>query len=141
MLKACEALPLEDHPRLILELYYKGDNREKQAVLRTLIFLPSPDRFVQVGIEACRSHVQTVFEALACENPYPAAHFTDLHYNQMVLKALFTGAPMERILGWKERNNSELVRMATDFADERKAAKRSVPEDIQKIIDHARSKS
>ncbi len=73
LLRACEVLPSDRHPNLLLELYYKGDNREKQAVLRSMIFLPSPERFVQIGIEACRSHVQTVFEALVCDNPFPAA--------------------------------------------------------------------
>ncbi len=139
LLYAIDTLPEEKHLRLLLEVYYKGDNQEKQVTLRTLSFLPEAHRFVQIGVEACRSHVQTVFEAIACGNPYPAAHFDDMQFNQMVLKALFTGAPIEDILRWKERCNDELVRMATDFADERKAAGRTVPEDIQKIIDHARS--
>ncbi len=70
--------------------------------------------------------------------PFPGGLLGDLSFNQMVLKALFTGVSLERILGWRERNNGELVRMAGDYADERKAANRSVPADIQKIIDQAR---
>jgi hypothetical protein len=54
---------------------------------------------------------------------------------------LFTGSSLDRIVGWEERNNAELVRMATDYASERRAAGRSVPEGIQKILDHARSDS
>lgn len=140
MLTAISILPLPEHENLIFELYYRGDNRERQAVLKTMIFLPDCERFKQLAVDACRTHVQTVFESLACENPYPAAHFDDNQFNQMVLKALFTGAPLLRIMGWKERNNLDLVRMATDYANERKAANRSVPEDIQQIIDHAGSK-
>jgi hypothetical protein len=123
--------------QLLNELFYRGDNLEKQAVLRALILLPEPARFLQLGVDACRAHVQTVFEAVACDNPYPAAHFSDMQFNQMVLKALFTGAAIERIANWKLRNNPELVRMAGDFADERRAARRLVPPDIQKIIDQA----
>lgn len=141
LLRAGLILIGEDYKRLVLECFYKGDNREKKAVLRSLIFLPEPKIFLDIAVEACRTNVQTVFESIACDNPYPAVHFPDLNFNQMVLKALFTGSELDRILGWQERNNTELIRMAGDYASERKAAKREVPSDIQKILDNARSES
>ena len=134
-------LPKEDFVRLVLEGFYKGDNREKKAVLRSLIFLSDPKDFLDVAVEACRTNVQTVFESIVCDNPYPAVHFPELNFNQMVLKALFTGSTLDRIMGWRERNNPELVRMSTDYANERKAANREVPSDIQKILDHSGSES
>lgn len=138
LLAACEAIEQPAAVKLVLELYYRGDNREKEIVLRALSFLPDSGRFAQVAVEACRAHVQTVFEAITCDNPYPAVHFSDDQFNQMVLKALFTGAKLERIVGWQQRNNPELVRMAADYASERRAAKRSVPKGIQMIIDDAK---
>jgi hypothetical protein len=139
LLTAAEALDGDASAALIYELYYRGDNREKQAVLRSLMLLPDPSRFTQLAADACRTSVQTVFEAIACENFFPSAHFDDLAFNQMVLKALFTGAPIDRIAGWKERLNGELVRMAGDYAAEREAAGRPVPPDILKILEQSRS--
>jgi hypothetical protein len=49
------------------------------------------------------------------------------------MKALFTGAPLRRIHALPSRLNAELRRMARDFAAERRAAGRPVPEDIHLI--------
>jgi hypothetical protein len=48
----------------------------------------------------------------------------------MVLKAYFNSIAVERIVGLKSRLNPELARMASDYADERRAAGRTVPPDI-----------
>ena len=139
LLKAFQIIPENDHMEWVQNLYYRGDNLEKEAVLRSLYFLPAPKRFLSISFDATRNHVQTVFESIACENPYPSSFFPELNFNQMVLKTLFTGVELDRIYGWQQRNNPELVRMAGEYALERKAADRPVPEDIQRIIDHARS--
>jgi len=112
------------------ELYDRGDNRERQAVLRALPLLAEPERFLPLAIEACRTNVLTIFEAMACENPYPAAHFPEPNWNQMVLKAAFNGIGLARITGLASRSNDELARMASDFAAERRAAGRPVPADL-----------
>lgn len=127
-------LALEEHFSLVGELFVKGEIREKQAVLRVLAYLPEPQRFLDAAVEACRSHVQPIFEAIACENPYPAAHFPEPNFNQMVLKALFTGVPLRRIVGLTDRVTDELRRMAADYASERRAAGRSVPADIGDLL-------
>ena len=120
--------------RLIDECYARGDNRERQAVLRALPLVPERARFVPLAIEACRTNVQTVFQAIACENPLPADEFPDLNFNQLVLKALFNGVALSRIVGLPRRLGPELARMAADYAAERRAAGRSVPADIDLAI-------
>jgi hypothetical protein len=122
--------PLED---LVEDSFRLGDSRERQAVLRALPLLPHADRLVAVGVEACRTSIQPVFDAIACENPYPSVRFPDLNFNQMVLKALFTGVALERIVGLDARTTPELRRMAGDYASERRAAGRSVPADIGRL--------
>ena len=92
--------------------------------------LPAPERFLETAVDACRSHIQPLFEAIARENPYPARYFPELNFNQMVLKALFTGVALARVIGCDGRVTSELSRMAADYASERRAAGRSVPPDI-----------
>ena len=130
------ALLLRAYPRIVPdELWAHGDNRERQAVLKVLPLLPDPARFAALAIEACRANVLTVFEAIACENPYPAQHFPELHFNQMVLKAAFNGVRLARIVGLRDRRNPELSRMGSDFAAERRAANRSVPDDLGLIIE------
>jgi len=118
---------------LVEECYQSGDNRERQAVLRALPLLPHSERLVALGVDACRTNIQPLFEAIACENPYPAARFPDLNFNQMVLKALFVGVAVDRIVGLDGRLTPELARMAADYASERRAAGRSVPSDIARL--------
>ncbi len=125
--------------RLPLELFQRGDAGEKQAVLRALPLLPRPARFVEIGVEAVRSSVQTVFEAIACENAFPADHFSDPQFNQLVLKALFNGVATARVFGLSLRAGAELDRMVQGYAAERRAAGRSVPDDIETISQYARS--
>ncbi|WP_437738764.1 EboA domain-containing protein [Sorangium sp. So ce1335] len=123
-------LPTPELDRLLWDCYQQGDGRERQALLRALPLVADAERFVPLAVEACRTNELPVFEAIACENPYPAAHFPDLNFNQMVLKAMFMGVALARVVGLEQRRSSELARMAEDFASERRAAGRSVPADI-----------
>ena len=125
--------PEADFSALVEECYRQGDGAERQAVLRALPLLPAPERFLETAVDACRSHIQPLFESIACENPYPARYFPELNFNQMVLKALFTGVALARVIGCDGRVTSELSRMAADYASERRAAGRSVPPDIGKL--------
>jgi hypothetical protein len=113
--------------------YRQGDSRERQAVLRSLPFMEWPEGNIPRAVDACRTNEVPIFEAIACENPFPAAHFPDLPWNQMVLKALFLGIALDRILGLERRKSAELARMAEDYASERRAAGRSVPADIGRL--------
>ena len=131
---AAAHLPADGFSAALRDCFDGGDTAERRAILRALPLLPEPERFLQAAAEACRSHVQPVFEAIACENPYPAAYFPDLNFNQMVLKGLFTGTALIRIIGLKRRITPELIRMARDYASERQAAGRSVPPDIDRVI-------
>ncbi|XYH99679.1 EboA domain-containing protein [Sorangium sp. So ce1128] len=123
-------LPGPELEQLLGVCYQQGDGRERQALLRALPLLNEAERFVSLAVDACRTNEVPVFEAIACENPYPAAYFPDLNFNQMVLKAMFMGVALARIVGLARRRSGELARMAEDFASERRAAGRSVPADI-----------
>ena len=131
--RICELLPAHEQLTLLVKQFRTGDNAEREALLHTLPLLPEPQRFVELAIDACRSHVQTVFEAIACENPYPARFFPEANFNQLVLKAFFTGVAVRRIEGLPERRTAELARMALAYASERRAAGRSVPPDLDLV--------
>ena len=110
--------------------YEQGDTTEQTSWLRVLPLLPDPQRWLQLAIDACRTNIQPLFQSIACENPFPAAHFPERNFNQMILKALFNNVALARVIGLEARRNSELARMAADYAAERRAAGRSVPDDI-----------
>jgi hypothetical protein len=118
---------------LVGDCYTHGDTDERRAVLLALALLPAPERFVPLAVDACRTSVQPLFEAIACENPFAAAHFPAASFNQMVLKAVFTGVALERVVGLEARRTPELRRMAADYASERRAAGRSVPADLERL--------
>lgn len=125
---------LADIEAAVSTLYYKGDANEQTVVVRCLCLLPSPVRYQLVATDAARSHVQPVFEALACENPYPGLYLDDGAFNQIVIKAFFVGVKVQRIHALSQRNNPELRRMALDFASERRAAGRPVPPDLDDVV-------
>jgi hypothetical protein len=133
ILLAFDKLPATARVDLASDLYHHGEIRERQALLRVLAYLPSPTSFRELAVEACRNSTQSVFEAIACENPYPAAHFAEPSFNQMVLKAVFNGVALSRIAGLPEHVTPDLVRMAEGYAAERKAAGRAVP-DMELIL-------
>jgi hypothetical protein len=125
-----EALGDESCAEAARACYAAGDASEQESWLRAVALLPSPSQFTPQVIDACRTNILPVFRAIATGNPFPAQHFSDLHLNQMVLKALFNGVPLAGIVGLAARRNAELARMAGDYAAERRAAGRTVPDDI-----------
>jgi hypothetical protein len=133
LVRLCELLAPAEHVAAVVGQFRTGDNAEREALLHTLPLLPKAERFVELAIEACRTHVQSVFEAIACENPYPARFFPEANFNQLVLKAFFTGVAVHRIEGLRGRRTPELIRMANAYASERRAAGRSVPDDLDFI--------
>ncbi len=133
LLAHAEITPMGALESQVRDLFYKGDSDERVVVLRCLTLLPTATAHDLLATDAVRSHVQDVFEAIACENPYPQRYFNDLAFNQLVMKAYFTGVAVRRILGLPQRRNLELKRMALDFAAERRAASRTVPADLDEV--------
>jgi hypothetical protein len=113
-----------------LACFQYGDAAEQTSWCRAVSLLPQPEQYLSHVIDACRTNILPLFESIACENPYPAACFPEGNFNQVVLKAMFNGIALDRIVGLASRKNGELARMATDYAAERTAAGRAVPADI-----------
>jgi hypothetical protein len=133
--RASEELERERFVRFVAKCWRTGDLREQQAVLRALPSLPDPERWMRIAREGCRSNIAALFEAIATDNAYPAREFAEPDLNQTVIKALFIGVPVARIVGLEARMNAELRRMATDYVSERRAAGRSVPDDALALAD------
>jgi len=59
----------------------------------------------------------------------------------MILKIFFIEEDINQVIGLKERANKTLADMLTDFANERKAAQRSVNPEIWKVIELCKNKT
>lgn len=107
-----------------------ADEGETCALLKGLPLLPAPERFVWRAGEGCRSNMRSVFESAACDSPFAVTYFDDVAWKQVLLKALFVGAPLWRVFGLDRRLDADLARMALDYVDERRSAGRSIPVDL-----------
>lgn len=116
--------PGPESARLMDRLYETADAGEAVALLRALPLLPDPELHLARAREGARSNAKPQFEAVALRNPYPARHFDETAWNQLVAKALFVGSPLDLIVGLYERGNPALARMLVDHVAERSAAGR-----------------
>lgn len=116
--------------RALEECFQYADVGELCALYKSLAFLPQPARFVWRAGEGCRSSMRAVYEAAACDTPFPVKHFDDLGWRQLVVKALFVEAPLWRVYGLDTRLSDELARMTLDLAEERRSAHRPVQHEL-----------
>ena len=117
-------------------LYRYGDAAEQRGVLRALSVADSVmklgDAFVPIVRDALRTNDTRLIAAAL--GPYGARHLDAATYRQGVLKCVFTGIPLAGISGLDQRVDDELIRMMSEFADERMAAGRVVPDDVRRFV-------
>jgi hypothetical protein len=119
-------LESEAFAKAFLGLFPYADEGELRALYKCLALLPGGERFVWQAAEGCRTNVLGVFEAVACDSPYPAAQFDEVAWRSMCIKALFMGSPLWRTYGLDQRLSPELARMALDLVEERRSAGRPI---------------
>lgn len=125
-----------NHPfgQLFKSMCQTADLGESIALYKgTVLFPQSEELDKQIG-EGLRTSIGAVFEAIAHDNPYPAAHFSELRWNHMVLKALFVDSTLHPIQGLDQRANPELARILCDYAHERWAAHRAVTPELWRCV-------
>ena len=138
LLHAADRLPPGALVALVEDANAHGDTDERRAVLLALPLLPDAARFVALAVDACRTNVRPLFEAIACDNPFPQRHFPEASFNQLVLKAVFLDVPLAHVVGLGARRGGELRRMAADYARERRAAGRPVSADLAGLAEEGR---
>ncbi|MEU4448697.1 EboA domain-containing protein [Actinosynnema sp. NPDC050801] len=118
----------------LTSLYRFGDDAERRGVLRGL---------ASVGAEAVAAGVELVKDALrtndtrlvaAALGPFAADHLDAHAWRHGVLKCLFLDIPLTAVAGLGRRTDAELRRMVGAFADERRAAGRTVPDDALELL-------
>lgn len=110
----------------VATLIQVADKGELVAFLKFLTFLPNHKAFTHVAVEALRTNIADVFDAISLNNPYPAAYFNDQQWNQMYLKAAFMQRDLSLIMEVDSRANKDLTRIISDYAHERWAASRDI---------------
>ncbi len=115
---------------LVATVYRAGDEAERISVTRALSLLGNGVVLKPLALQTGRANSAVLFAAVALDNPFPSAHYSDHEFNQLVLKSLFIGLPLEPIVGLAARANADLSRMCEDYFEERTAAGRAVPTDI-----------
>ncbi|WP_369205591.1 EboA domain-containing protein [Streptomyces sp. PU-14G] len=117
----------------VATLYRRGSADERRAVLLALPHLDPPpptEPALQLVEDALRANDTRLIAAAL--GPYAAAHLDAHQWRHGVLKCLFTGVPLAAVAGLEHRaaGDGELARMLEDYARERTAAGRAVPEDL-----------
>ncbi|WP_349352991.1 EboA domain-containing protein [Flagellimonas sp. MMG031] len=110
----------------VQQLIQISDKTELETFLKYLVLLPKSEHFKFAAVEALRTNIATVFNAISQHNPYPARYFTNAEWNQMYLKAAFMQQDLKKIPDVDNMANKDLTRIVSDYAHERWAASRDI---------------
>ncbi|OEJ24165.1 hypothetical protein AS594_06380 [Streptomyces agglomeratus] len=119
-------------------LYSHGTAAERRAVLWALprlgATLTPPRAALPLVEDALRTNDTRLVAAAV--GPYAAEHLDQHAWRHAVLKCLFTGVPVEAVdaLSPRSQGDTELARMLRDYAAERTAAGRPVPDDLHRVL-------
>ncbi|WP_217370408.1 EboA domain-containing protein [Nonomuraea antri] len=116
----------------LAELYRRGDAGERLDILRALPGLDLGPRALPLVEDALRTNDARLVEAAMGD--YGARWLDDHAYRQGVLKCVFMSIPLSSVSGLAARSDAELARMLGDYAAERRAAGRPVPQDVLERI-------
>ncbi|GGP13411.1 EboA domain-containing protein [Nonomuraea glycinis] len=109
-------------------LYRNGDAGERLSILRALPDLDLGPAALPIVEDALRTNDTRLIAAAL--GPYGSRWLDDHAFRQGVLKCVFMSIPLAEVDGLDRRHDAELTRMLADHAAERRAAGRTVPEDV-----------
>ena len=130
-------LPADDqttYVNTITQLFKAGELNELVALYSALPVFAFPEAWRFQATEGIRNNIADVQSAIMIHNPYPADYFDEAAWNQMILKAFFTDKDVTQIHGLDERKNARLAQTLADYAAERRAAGRSLPPAIDRLM-------
>ncbi|WP_432423020.1 EboA domain-containing protein [Streptomyces pseudovenezuelae] len=118
----------------VSRVYFQGTAAERRAVLHALPHLVAGPDALPLVEDALRTNDTRLVAAAV--GPYAARYLAPHHWRHAVLKCLFTGVPVDEVaeLDRRAHADAELARMLADYAAERTAAGRPVPEDLHRVL-------
>ena len=116
--------------------YDAGDTETRVASLYAINLVEDSDIDQGMALvhDAGRTYLEVLMDAAWCNHPFSTNHMTAMEYRKAVLKALFCNVPIDGFLELSARADSELAISLKDFADEREAAGRSVPDVLWPVL-------
>ena len=122
--------------KALFSFYDNGDTETRIAALYAVNLVDDDD--IEQGMslihDAGRTYLEELMNAAWCNHPFCTANMNDVEYRKAVLKALFCNVPIDGFIGLSERADSELAHSLKDFADEREAAGRPVPDVLWPVL-------
>ena len=122
--------------KALFSAYDSGDTETRIAALYAINLVDDDD--VEQGMslihDAGRTYLEDLMDAAWCNHPFSTKNMSDIEYRKAVLKALFCDVSIDGFIGLSDRADSELAHSLKDFADEREAAGRSVPDVLWPVL-------
>ncbi|WP_093798005.1 EboA domain-containing protein [Streptomyces sp. Wb2n-11] len=117
-------------------LYTHGTAAERRAVLLALPHLSDVPAGSALPLVEDALRTNDTRLVAAAVGGYAAAHLDQHAWRHAVLKCLFTGVPVGAVadLAGRAAGDAELARMLRDYAAERTAAGRPVPEGLDRVL-------
>jgi uncharacterized protein len=117
-------------------LYQHGEATEQRAVLRWIgaqdLDAPGPPVATALVADALRTNDTRLLAAAL--GPWSVRHLDAHTFRHGVLKCVFSGVSVAGLAGVADRVDDELLRMLAAFRDEREAAGRVVPDDLDGLL-------
>jgi hypothetical protein len=127
-------IPIHQNEKVLKKLAEMADIKELVCLYKGLFFLENAQDFVSLVQEGIRTNMAAVFDAIALENPFSAEYLPADAWNQLVLKAVFMGRPLYRIVDLDLRKNEKLALIVHDYIHERWSAGRLVSPEIWRLV-------
>ncbi len=120
--------------RSLAELLLSADTKQRVAIYRGLALFPVSEALVALATDAVISGARPVFEAVAYNNPFPAMHFSDAVWNQMVIRAVRHGGSLASIQQLDERRNADLAHMLMAIVRKQWVARRGISPELLRCV-------
>ncbi|PWK25222.1 hypothetical protein LV89_02848 [Arcicella aurantiaca] len=134
LLLKLEEMNPEGFEEQINMLFDTAEIHESIALYSALPLFQNPEKWLLRATDAVRSNVGDIFDSIAFNNVYPVKYFSELAWNQLVLKCIFNEKPIHQIIGLDSRANQHLADTLSDFAHERWAAGRRIPSQVWRLV-------
>ncbi len=133
LLMQLESEHKENYISRIENLFPSAEMNEQEALYSALPLVDYPEAWKLQCAVGIRSNIGTVLEAIMYHNPYPAAYLEEPAWNQLVVKAFFTGKNVNKIIGIDKRVNQNLANTLFDYVEERWSAHRTEDPQIWRL--------
>jgi hypothetical protein len=127
-------IPIDQNEEVLKKLAEMADIKELVCLYKGLYFLENAPDFVPLVQEGIRSNMMNVFDAIAHSNPFASVYLPTDAWNQLVLKAVFNGRPLYKIIDLDLRKNEKLALIVHDYIHERWSAGRLVSPEIWRLV-------